>query len=338
MIRQTGRSKYGALGMHTGSMLIWALWPIWAAGFGLTEAIWLSLSLGLTLSGITQLIFASWWSPKIFGDKKLRRTVKQTTLKRKSSLLPIIGVIIEDASHLAALRLIDPTVSQAIVGFYPVTYALWLWHSAKDRFSFSRSAFVGMFIACGGAALVVISAAGAEFGGGWYLVAGIALVAVSVAAISTKSQEVALVADVGRHLGWEQGDLKREQSLSIIISGGRNLIAGMPLLVVALILLPEGLPAGFWWGNIIFGAILAPGGFILHRYAILLNGDLGLSSVTSAGALATLGFAQLSGGVLVDNAWLLAGGIICISSGSLLTLINYRPKALKSLHAKSNRR
>ena len=186
-----------------------------------------------------------------------------------------------------------------------------------------------MLVACVGAALVVMSAAGAEFGGGWYLLAGIGLVGLTIVAISTKSQELALVADVGRRLGWTGSNLRREQSLSIVISGSRNLIAGLPILVLALALTTTtDLPPSFWWGNIIFATILWPAGFILTRFATLFNGDLGLSSIKSGGSLATLGFAQLFGGVVVDNTWLLVFGMVFISLGSFITLTKHRPKPL----------
>ncbi len=158
-------------------------------------------------------------------------------------------MIVEDVSYLMALRLIDPTVAQSLLRFYPIAYALWLIRSAKDRFSFSRAALLVMLVACVGAALVIMSAAGAEFGDGWYLIVGIGLVGLTIAVIATKSQELALVADVGRRLGWTDRDLRREQSLSIVISGSRNLIAGLSVLVLALVLTTTtGLPASFWWG------------------------------------------------------------------------------------------
>ena len=124
MSRQTERSRAAAASMYTGSMLIAALWPVWAAGFGLTQAIWLSTGLGLALSGGIQLIFASLCPPKIFCDRNLWQATRCSVAKRKLSLLPIIGVIVEDVSYLMALRLIDPTVAQSLLRFYPITYAL----------------------------------------------------------------------------------------------------------------------------------------------------------------------------------------------------------------------
>ena len=320
-------SRRASLSLHTGSMMIWALYPVWANIFGFSQAIWLSAGLGLTLNGVTLLAFARFWGSETFLDKDMWRTVRQALAKRKRALLPIAGVIVEDVSVLAALRLIDPTVAQSILRFYPVTFAFWAWHSAKDRFSLSKAAFAGLSVACLGAALVVLSAAEAEFGGGWHLAGGIGLVTLAVAAISTKSQELALLADVGRRRGWAAGDLRREQTLSVALWGIRNLAAGAPVLLIALPL-TGAMPASFWWGNIIFGAILGPAAIILGRCAILLHSDLGLSSVRSAGVLATLGFAQLLGGITVANAWLLAGGAACISLGSFITLTRYRPKLL----------
>ena len=314
------------VGMYTVSMLIAALWPVWAVHFGLTEAIWLSVGLGGLLSGTAHLAFAKIWWPRIFAERQiLWHTTRAAVVKRKTSLLPIVSSAVEDLSYLAALRLIDPTVAQSILRFWPMAYALWLWRSAKDRFNLSRAAIAGIFTACVGAALVVIAAAGAEFGGGWYLVGGIGLISLTIVAIASKSQEVALVADVGRRLGWAGKNLRQEQSLSIVFSGSRNLVLGLVILLPALLFTNIDQPAAFWWGNLIFSGILWPISFILARSAKFLNSDLGLSSVQSAGSLATLGFAQLFGGVMVDNIWLLGGGMVCISLGSFITLIKHRP-------------
>ena len=313
------------VGMYTVSMLIAALWPVWAVYFGLTEAIWLSVGLGGLLTGIAHLTFAKIWWPTIFAERQIWRTARVAVAKRKTSLLPIISSAVEDLSYLMALRLIDPTVAQSILRFWPMAYMLWLWRSAKDRFNLSRAAIVGILTACLGAALVVIAAAGAEFGGGWYLVAGIGLMGLTIAAIASKSQEVVLVADIGRQLGWTDKNVRQEQSLSIVLSGSRNLALGLLILLPVLLFTNINQPAAFWWGNLIFSGILWPVSFILARYAKFLNSDLGLSSVQSAGSLATLGFAQLFGGVMIDNIWLLVGGMICISLGSLITLIKHRP-------------
>ena len=324
-------SKHATLGLYAGSTLIGALYPIWATVFGFTEAVWLSTGLGLALNGIALIAFAYWWSPELFRDKALWQAVRLSLTRRKRALLPIAGVIVEDVSILLALLLIDPTVAQSILRFYPVLFAFLLSRSASDRFSFSREARFGLWIACLGAALVVLSAAEADFGGGWRLVAGIGLVAVAVAAISTKTQELALLADVGQRLGWSAESLKREQALSILLWGVRNLTAGMPVFIIALAT-ADTMPPSFWAGHIVFGAILAPAAIISGRCALLLNSDLGLSSIRSAGVLVTLGFAHLVGGVTVANSWLLFSGSVCISLGTFITVAKYKPTMLSKLY------
>ncbi|MYB39933.1 hypothetical protein F4X86_01390 [Candidatus Saccharibacteria bacterium] len=324
MDRQTSSSKALVVGMYTVSMLIAALWPVAAVGFGLTEAIWLTTGIGTMLSGSVHLAFAKIWSPKTFADRRMWRTARQTVAGRKTYLLPVASSAVEDLSYLMALRLIDPTVAQSILRFWPVAYSVWLWRTAKDRFRLSKAAIMGIATACLGAALVVIAAAGAEIGGGFYLLAGIGLIALTIAAIASKSQEIALVAEVGRRLGWAEKNVKQEQSLSIALSGGRNLLIGLLILPPALLLTSTDLPASFWWGNLLFGGVLWPASFILARYAKFLNSDLGLNSVQSAGSLATLGFAQFFGGVMVDNIWLLVAGMVFISLGSFITLIKHR--------------
>lgn len=326
MSRQTERSKALVVGMYTLSMLIAALWPVWAVGFGLIENIWLSAGLNSALAAVAHLAFAKIWWPKIFSQPRLWPTVRRAISARKTSLLPIAGTIAEDICYLAALRLIDPTVANALLRFWPVAYTVWLWRSAKDRFRLSRAAIFGILGACLGAALVVIAAAGAEFGGGWYLVGGIVLIGLAVVGIASKSQELALVADVGRQLGWDQKNLRQEQSLSVVISGSRNLLVGVLILPAALLLTNTDLPASFWWGNLIFGGILWPVSFILARTAKFINSDLGLTSVQSAGSLATLGFAQFFGGVMIDNIWLLVAGMVFICLGSFITMIHHKPK------------
>ena len=309
--------RVATLGMYAASMLIWALWPVWATHFNFALAIWLSSGLGLVLSGTAQLIFAPRWSPGIFADKEIWPAFRQSLRKRKFAALPIPGVIIEDVSFLAALRFIDPTVAQSVLRFYPMAYAICLQRSGKGRFQFSKRAAIGMLTACLGAVLVIWSAATAEFGGGWNLVIGVSLVCLSAAAICTKTQELALVADVGRRLGWSVKQRRLEQSLSIVISGSRCVIAGIiALSIAAFIFEPQ--PLGFWVGNIVFGAVFAPSAFILARYAVFVDSDLGLGAIRSSGALATLGFATLFGGAMVSNTWLLLAGTIVLGIGSFI--------------------
>ena len=241
------------------------------------------------------------------------------------------GAIAEEICIIGSLRMIDPTVVQSLMRFYPVPYTVWLWRSARDRFAFNKRMVIGIASACFGAALVIWAAAGAEVGGGWSLFAGVVLVMIAVVAVATKSQELALTADVSRMLG--PGPRKNEQALAIVISGLRNLVAGFLVLFAVIIfgVVDFGsLTAGFWVAVLIFGFILSPVAIICNRLGLFIDSNLALQSVHSVGALVTLGLSFFWGGLLVDNVGLLTLGIIILSGGVFWCTLSRVKPAIRS--------
>ena len=305
-----------AMGMHASSALVWSLYPVWASLFGFCDAVVISAGVMALLSGTAQCTFGKFLWPSMWSDPSLRQAARSCLRRRKSGAAGLPAVIVEDLCFLSALKFLDAVVAGALLQMYPVVYAVWLAASTSGRFRLSRSCLVGCVVACVGAALVVSSTATVQVeNAGWRWLAGVVLVAAAIAAIAVKSQEIALVVDISDKLGWGRANRRDEIAVAVTLSGARNMMSGLLLVGVA-VATNAPMPASTLLSAALFGAVLAPAGVMLARSALLVDGNLGLTSIGSARGMLTLVWAVLLGTLGPAHLPMLVFGILCVAAGA----------------------
>ena len=309
-----------AVWLHSGSMLLWSLFPTWVVLFGMYEYPVLSGGMMILLSGVVQTAAAAAWRPGVV--RSLRSATGLHALCRKHwwPLAPVVGVSAEDVGIMQALRYADPAVVGTLTRLWPILCAPLVARRHSGRFSVSRTALAGMASGIAGASLVVWSASGGGVSGGWHLAAGCGFAALALAGLALKNTaELSFAAHLSDTLGWGgQEDRKADDTaLSIITWGTRNTICGLAMSVVGYAVW-GGMPTTAWIGTLLFGCVLAPSGVAMGRAAVMIDGNLGLWAINSAGAVAAVGWAWIVFGAFdVGNGWLLAGGAALITAGSL---------------------
>ena len=312
----TATSRSVALGMHASSALVWSLYPVWAALFGFADAVVISAAVLALLSGVAQTVFGKCLWPGLWSDAGLRQAARACIRERKTGALGLPAVIIEDLCFLSALKFLDAVVAGALLQMYPVVYAVWLAATTDGRFRLSKSCLAGCAVACVGAGLVVLSTATVRVeDAGWRWLAGVSLVAAAITVIAVKSQEIALVSDISHRLGWDRTNRKGEIAVAVSLSGVRNVAAGLLILGLAAATSARA-PASTVLAAAIFGAVLAPAGVMLARAALLVDGNLGLTSVGSAKGMLTLVWAVLLGTLGPARLPVLVGGMLCVAAGA----------------------
>ena len=137
------------------------------------------------------------------------------------------------------------------------------------------------------------------------------------------------MADLSSLVGWDKDPKRRADdiALSVVAWGFRNIFVGS-LLTVAAAAIWGNMPAKVWAGTLLFGLVIAPSGIAMGRAGVMIDGNLGLWAIHSAGAVAAVGWAwAVFGTVDVGNAWLLVGGSALIAAGSMLAASASQPPA-----------
>lgn len=312
-----------ALPLHVGSMLIWALFPAWSAVLGLGINPWLSGGMLLLLSGAVQVAIVILCCPQMFPVYS-EPGIRQAARKRKWPLASIFGVTAEDVGFLQSLRYMDPAASNCLTRLYVVISAACLNRTANGRYHINRRALIGLAVGSTGASSVIWSAAGGSLHVGSNLIIGTCLASLALLGlVANNTQELAFVADVSASIGWQGVPAKRREELALGAAtiGLRNLVAGALLTLVA-IFVGGGMSPRAWGGTVVFAALLAPAGVTMARAATLIDGNLGLWAVHSAGALAAVGWTWLVlGEFAVGKTWLLVSGAALISVGTAIATV-----------------
>ena len=294
---------------------------MWAAEYGFAGSIGLAAGVFLAVSGAAQVVFSICRYPSLWTGVELYPVVLLCLRRRKLALGAIPGAAVGGVCFLGALKFLDPTAAHSLTQITPIVYAVWLCRSAARRFQLGHRALTGLVAGCSGAVMVVWASAAAEQSTGWGVVVGVLLVSASVAAVSVESQELALVSDVGDKLGWGGGaaDQRRESSLAIPAAGSRDVMAGIPLIAISAFVAGN-MPGRVWFGVVVFAAVLAPAAVAMFRSAVMMNGDMGLTAVHSAGGLATLAWTGLVGVSPASNVGLLIIGTAAILIGAVISM------------------